>query len=625
MRFFSQGRVASTSPSHGHTSAILGWWLLPVHSLVAGIFVAYVFLCVQGKQYAISNHDKQNQPSKLSQSDVVALLSAVLTLLRAMAGACITLLGWRMLFFTLQQHGASLNEVNRMLAWRMPPFLLGRTQLILWALFLLSIPPQFASPILQGAVSWIPDTHYSPVGLKNITTPGPGGPWDWINLWSQDRLFGVMRAVGATAKASIDNFNYTTVAGSPSIPTRRLVDSLVGEKIGGKVANVTLPFFQVHSLDWPSSLDDIGDDLDFLDGIVTHADEPLLVYSNWLPSSPFYAGTIATRIMLAKKEIWEPGPNTTVNGTTTFDWPSPHVRHMKQWIVLAVVTDTLDGVNCMGNSSVFGSLGNVYRRDRSVIDGNGGCFLYGRLDYSAGVLHCHDCALVSDGVVEAAANYTADANATLRPDPLVDTAFAMIPEVLFYMAYTNTSQAPTWDNVNGWALGMIATSYQASWNALANQLTQTTFTDSSDLSDPVAVLRAEITSWRVWLWLGLNACLTVSCAALAILQRRFRTGVIGDPALTALMLDATAVVKSSSDHFQDVRTLNKDELSTRVRLKMSPHNSDAYSQSVRLVLDSSATSQHPLSYTAVEQARSPGQGDDGAFKSVSTIEYSILR
>lgn len=543
--------------SRNVASTIIRWWLFPAHLALAAVLVIVLQHSLQGKQFAVSQEGGQdlNVNFQLAQPDVIALVSTVLTLVRALAGAAVTLIGWRMAFLTLGTKGATLAQVDYMVSWRRPPI---KGQIALWLVFLLSVPSQFTAPVLQGAINWIPDTRYKLDGSRDVTTPGPSDYWDWTNMFTNNRYYDVMQAVGIASLASSKNFKpFNNSDSIPSIPSRRLVPSLLGENINSSVSNISLPFFQAHSLRWAQTADDIGADMGLLDSVISNGSAPALSFSDRITIDEeepnlFRIGTDPARLVLVNERKWQAQPK---DDTGKYQWPQSQVHHSANWVIVALTYNA----NCSTYFATFGIVNDIYLHDSEE-----SCFIFAKLNYTAGVLSCKDCKIVADGVVEAPTNYTG--NQTVLPDSLAGTAISMIPEVLFYTKIANSSLAPTWNNLNGYTVGTLATAYQASWNSLANRFAQDSM-DSTELSVPVEVLRALITSWRIWLWLGLNACLTVSALILACLQQHLRADVMRYPALTALLVDSRSVFEQRTEGFSDVGSLTKHDLSTPLRLE----------------------------------------------------------
>lgn len=195
---------------------------------------------------------------------------------------------------------------------------------------------------------------------------------------------------------------------------------------------------------------------------------------------------------------------------------------------------------------------------------------------------CKECRIVSSGVVEAA-NETRYSSAWIPiPDSLVANAISMIPEVLFYTKISNSSQAPTWQNIDGYTGGMIATAYQASWNSLTNGLRGSPM-ETTGISFPYPVLIAQVNEPRIVIWLGLNAVLTISGLLLALLQKRCQHKTVRDPATAALLLDTTALLDQDTTGLCNAITLRKEDKSLRLRLQMS--NQDGLYDHPRVKVD----------------------------------------
>ncbi|KAJ9661528.1 hypothetical protein H2198_001908 [Neophaeococcomyces mojaviensis] len=533
-----------------------GWWLLLAHLTLVFVLAVVLLHSVQGKQFAISQEGKKGLQghSDLAQPEVVAIVSAVLTIIRALAGAAITQIGWRMAFLALGTRGATLAQVDKMISWRRPPL---KGQIMLWVVFLLSVPSQFTAPVVQGAINWIPDTHYVFDRRRSITTPGPTIHWRWHNEFASNRYYEVQRAVGIASLASRGNFNKNaTPELGAEIPSRRLVPTLAGVKVGSKVFNVSLPIFKIHSLQWARSIKDVGYDLELLNSVIANRTAPAFSYSNWLSTKEgapnfFNLDTDPGRLVLVNKAQWQEAPQ---DEDDDYIWPSSRIASDTKWVIVS----TRWNVDDCSDLDIFGGVKDVYVHYHMRT-----CCLFAKIKYTAGTFECKDCSIVADGVIEAPANYTS--NQTVHADPLVDTAITMIPELLFYTKVANSSLAPTWDNLNGYTIGMIATAYQAGWNSLSNTFSQDVM-DSTDVSVPVSVLRADITSWRIWLWFGLNASLTMSGLLFGVLQWHSRTDAVAKPALAALLIDPQAIVEGNTSTSHDINSLIKDNISVMLRL-----------------------------------------------------------
>ena len=345
-------------------------------------------------------------------------------------------------------------------------------------------------------------------------------------------------------------------------PSRRLIPSLVGTPLKSILRNVTVPYFEIHSLDWITSVDQITDEeKKQLETVITEPSVAELAYGGHLRwddgrefSNPFSVGTDHARLVLVNTVRWNAAPYD--NRIRSFEYPSPIIDTSQKWVIMASqFTDP-----CSSSSPEFGDLSRIYRYTSPK---QTGCFHFARLNYTAAAMICRECRIVSNGVVEAS-NETTHLSAWVPiPDPLVTNAISMIPEVLFYTKISNSSQAPTWQNIDGYTCGMIATAYQASWNSLTNQW-QGSPMETTGISIPYSVLTAEISTSRIATWFGLNVVLTISGLLLASLQTRCQHKVVRDPATAVLLLDTTALQDQDTTGLCNAVTLRKEDKSLRL-------------------------------------------------------------
>jgi hypothetical protein len=564
----------------GWWNEFLNWWILPAHLTFATVFAFIVLKVLQGRHFLIAgseNHDHDSHIFRFYQSDVTTLLSLALVLIRSLAGCWLTLTGWRMAFISLERNGATLKEIIRMINYRIPsiqPW--GRARwrtksttalaFTMWTIFLLSLPTQFVAPLLTGAINWIPGTDFVQNHSQiSITTPGPAsGQWFNHNFYQNNRFYEVLSASGLASIASPLSFSFNDSTSSfYRPPSRRLIPSLLGMALNSTLANVTVPYFQIHSLDWITSADQVKNDIEHLEQIISSPEAPTLNYSSELFDNPFSFGTDKGRLVLVNDVPWVPAPFDNITGE--YIYPSPTIKTTVQWVIIA----TQFAQNCIdGWSPAFGPTPELYMYTSPTV---GNCYVFARMNFTAGAMTCKECPVILDGVVEATYTTNDPPSWTPVPDPLVENAISMVPEVLFYMKVSNSSQAPSWQNIDGYTRGMVTTAYQASWNSLANGW-QASPMVVTEVSTPYPILIAKVITWRVSTWFGLNTILTISGLLLAHLQRYCENKTIRNPALAALMLDTSAILRQDANGLCNAVFLRKCDESLRLRIKVSEGN-----------------------------------------------------
>ena len=558
----------------GPCATLLSWWLLPAHFITSTALALALLLLVDQRSFLVKASDtRENSNSttfKLYQSDVTTLISVALVLIRIASGSWLALTGWRMSFIVLERNGATLSELSRMINYRIPPITFHhrgqprqqQSNMLLpamWLILLLAMPSTLVSPLLTGAVSWIPNFESgNPTSIINITTAGQGERWRQYNMYANNRFYEVLGAFGLSSIA-------TTKSYSPNSTSifRRRIPSISGTAINSTLAKATIPYFDIESLDWVMSVDQLGDDTALLQAVIGDPHYPALNISN--SRNPFNHGTDSGRLTLVNEVPWVPAPYLN-DSVDTFVYPNATLQHASKWVIVA----THFRESCASGPTYFGESSEFYH-----YDGAGGCFLFARINYTAGVLTCTNCPIVLDSIVEADSSTSNSTSPwTAEPDAMVEQAIALMPEVLFYMKIGNTSNIPLWHNLDGYTRGMLSVAYQASWNSLTTDFQANDTT--TVLSPQYPVLVASITRWRVLLWLLLNASLTVSGVILAVLQISCQAKTIQNPPLSALMIDTSAVLQEDRNGLCNAAYADKRDAHLRLRLVVPGRTAETY-------------------------------------------------
>lgn len=140
-------------------------------------------------------------------------------------------------------------------------------------------------------------------------------------------------------------------------------------------------------------------------------------------------GTDSGRLTIVNTKPWVPAQKT---GDGRYEYPLPTIERGTKFLAIAIAR----GGCSNGADSSLGNVPKAWTYEDSTTGGE--CFMFARFDYSAGIISCKDCRVVSDGVVEASSN----APFTVQEDPLAKTAIAIMPKVLFYIKIANISSTP---------------------------------------------------------------------------------------------------------------------------------------------------------------------------------------
>jgi hypothetical protein len=155
------------------------------------------------------------------------------------------------------------------------------------------------------------------------------------------------------------------------------------------------------------------------------------------------------------------------------------------------------------------------------------CFAIAEVKLTASQTICRNCQIAQSGVVEARSSSPGKDGITVQPDPWVDVIFDMLPEVMSLMTVMNTTDAPAFDNPEGYLKGFISQAYQSSWNSIMDlfaysEVAENQYTVTTVASVPRPAIQASISKARMVSWFCLNLLLTFAGVVLMVLQRRCR-------------------------------------------------------------------------------------------------------
>ena len=569
--------------NYGWSARLADWRYPTLHLLGTVAITSSLLAVVDGRTFPIGKGDfskmdsKGKKVSNLTQPAMTSIISLALVVQRLVGGAWLTLAGWRTAFTVLEVDGASLGDIGRMIDYRCPPlrrpFSSQRKGLLptLWAVFLLSTPSLFTSPLLTSAVNWIPAEmyRYSNEPLR-IPQPGPSNSWNENNMWPNNRVYEVYNAVGLASTADLFDFNLSVPA-----TYKRFLPWLPIMPANSIVANITIPVFHMNSFQPIRDRSEITEDFDVVENVITNLNNSNQNFS--VETNLFSSGSDSGRLTIVQTKPWQASETIGIvydvlpfkdNYTENmYKYPAATVVTERKLVIMSMQFDE----PCVPQyNSKFGSYQDFYSYD-SVANGKGnhllekGCYVFFDLNYTAGVTMCKDCRVQSNGLTPGGLVTIDDASTQILPDPLVETALAMMPDVLFYMEIANSSFAPTFNNIEGYARGMLSTAYQASWNALARSFLNDSYAETR-YQRPVPGLEARLSRVRVAAWCILNILFAFSAVLLYILQRDCDFKAVVKPWLSALILDTSAVIASDKTGLCNARELKWEDRSTYLRL-----------------------------------------------------------
>ncbi|KAF9634697.1 hypothetical protein BFW01_g5592 [Lasiodiplodia theobromae] len=532
---------------------VRAWYFFPLHLILVIAFAVIALAYLNGQTFPSSSDAPFGTTivhifkGELRQADVTTLISAALVLVRLTLNVCSSIAAQRSIFILLEKCGITLQEIERIFSFEQGPVGLNGFKLGTIVLLLLLIPAQLSAPLAQGAVSWVPELRLRHADYNvTLNVAGPTLAFTEFQEHIEPRDFSIKRASGLAVIHRHGPDFYTVENSTKKVPSRRWAPAFREHELSNHtkgyqalltnttIGNTTLPMFHMSNLTW----------IDYDPSFEQFLDEHNGLFNVTGPMNPIRASLPGNAIILRNRTMdsWlSAWPNATRLNNTTFK--------------IAVLTENL-GENatatCSGrkSSSIFGALPQTKPYSAKGPTNYTNCYLFAETTISAGTTQCHDCSIISPGVVERPGNATASFD--LSPDPLLPIIMGMLPETMLSIVTGNATYAPTWSNLDGFVAGAFAAAYQASWNDLTDRLAQPQQQTSTNISLPSYPLRADIDPTRVRTWLAFHLLVVVSGAILAVMQARCSLPPVVDFAAACLLTDPSAVVRAADA--ADVRT-----------------------------------------------------------------------
>jgi len=495
----------------------------------------------------------------IQQSDISTIVSALQTLLRAVGDIWTGVTVWRCMFVLLKT-GITLSDFQSTISLRFPtwclPIFYGHSSIYkhftansklgklvaITLTIILTFPSRLSSPILTGSINWIP-SNYTLRGtqqVKQVSNTAPGTEaWYWYRKAPHLMAPIIVDIAAATA---IDIWGRNLPRSSSQV-MRRYLYTTSNLTVGSQLENVTVPFFSIDSLRW----------------LPTPEIESIQFQSKKLGSyslDPFLTSERPWVALIPPKD-WKPSQDR--------GFPKANVKEESG--ILAVLVDPShpnvgnNSRHCQDLRSTlyFGDIPPDIGLKRRT---GGTCYAFAAVGYRAGAAKCVNCRIFTTGVVESGDISTL----TLQNDPMTSEALVLLPKVSQSMISGNSSVPlpyapwPLESNITYYATEVLSRAYQSIWGALTEEF----HADNVSLSTNVHIVvndsvQAQVTFWRVWLWLGLNVMLTLS-GLLWFLYGSSELGMVFDAESTALLLDPTSISGYDDHHL----SMSKGHISREV-------------------------------------------------------------
>jgi hypothetical protein len=542
------------------------WYLLHLGLCVA--FFEFMVTLVDGHAFRIGNPTYFIQrESGLYQAEVTGFVSAALVVLRLVAEVGSSLIIWRLVFLLLGKTGITLVELCRVVDMRLPMLSGFRSRkLISWSLFgviivVLVWPSSIAAPLANSSLQWIPSTQLAHSKVRDYTIPAIQNPGEWLSFLYP---FNMMEIALRAAIMGVKDSDYAFIA-TPG--TQRQYLYLNPHLPSSSLITAEMPYFEVSNISWRNAefrpkLESPND----LRNASMQKEAPnarlmgtlgFWKRQNWTYSSAIDLYSQTPTVYEGKKNVSvlvgriQPCVDTDAevdSGTSKCTSPSKFNA------------DAVQGTNstkCLFKTRKFGQLPlgvSHYSQPQYLNDewAASDCYIVAEVSMRIGITAKQDTNITLVGASEdlhsASPLHRANqSQSALTSDWATLPTLDMMTDVLQELVWLEVGQQYQRDNVDGYLKGMLTVAYHATRSALVHQIADSKTTISATPSEPI--VRASVNRGRLYGWLGLNACLTLSAMLLWTVQSvtAKSSKTVRDPTLVALTTNMDAVCHYNGD------------------------------------------------------------------------------
>ncbi|KAF5568724.1 hypothetical protein FNAPI_2 [Fusarium napiforme] len=401
---------------------------------------------------------RQEEGIVLRSSDITTILSIATKVLDYLRLLWTGMIGWRLSFIVMETQGLEIKQLSSYLNLR-PSFRSWprRKEWLVAVIFLLLMPQPFISPVILGSVDWSPATKEGkPMTLASGEPTARARGWYWYLDQSPNRRVTIRTAGGMASRAwGAEDLQHQGTS-RHVMPTTASVNSTLLDAI--------LPSIQIHNITW-----EIGD---IPDETARYARQNASQLS-LVDESPFDYIRTGVGLIFNPGETWNTKEVVNIDHSkweAAFPQATKWTGSMSVFMTLsrqqAIGCQTIKP-NAFGNSSTFDHLRAFPGNNNEV---NETCIAWGTVNFTAGTIIAPRSKFVTPQIVEYNPwNDTVldtDVVGAIEPSIWTREALWLLPDTMAQVAVMNTSQLPTWENLNNYTETLIRISYLANWDTL---------------------------------------------------------------------------------------------------------------------------------------------------------------
>lgn len=503
--------LTNSSKNKNHVKRIYKAWLfLFGHAICCLALSLTIVLKINGYNAIEKSSPRySNGKLRLRVSDVTTLVSAGLVIIKYTVTCWSAVAVWRCAYILTQstESGLSPQQLSFMTKYKMPPWLghpftkpNGIKNWMIAAILLLLLPQSFTAPLLSGAIDWSPSSV--PVGTTipvNSTVPTASFDPDWYQ-YTESKNYSIVRKSTFRAAAGLASLAWSdpsTISANGTSLTGNGCRHVVnddGLSVNSTLIHFIVPCIQIHNISW-----EMSDDY-----ITRTVSNGIFAPSSLVDDNPQQYRTPGQAVLFDPNQGW----NDSQAGFTP---PNPTLFSGTLRLGL-LIADQYTDPDCTGlRPNSFGDVNAIPYYKLSWAEGV--CYLVANVTLTAGVTTSALSSYLSSRIIE---DQTPIEKVVFEPNSWVQESLWLLPDLMTMVAVTNSTQLPTWDNVDLYAENLIRRSYLAAWGSLhaAFELNGVV----SMATPREARNQATVSYQRVFAWLGISFMMTFGGILLLLLS-----------------------------------------------------------------------------------------------------------
>jgi hypothetical protein len=485
------------------------WFLLCAHTICC-IALSLVLLFVINGYEAIDTSTPRYSDGKLllRVSDITTLVSVALVIIKFFVSCWAAFAVWKCAFVLTYsvKPVIDIRRLSFMTRYKLPPWIRHRFELpkghqswIMAAALPFIFLQSFISPILSGAVDWNPSSVLAGKAVQvNFTGPSADfSEWGWYLGQDVTRKEFLRRAAGFAALAWSSTTTVSTNGTSITGNGCRHVVNDDGLPAGSTVANATIPCIDIHSISWATSPASPNMTSLVLDP------SPLTIVGD----NPYYYFDFGGKgYVFDPNNLWDSRQAANV-------LPNATLFSRSMYAGLQIARQTGGRLPACKNlaPTIFGNASSIKQWLFDIDDTDANCYIVGNISFTAGVTTSRVSTYLSSRVVE---DQTPLDQVVFEPSAWVQESLWLLPDLMTMVATTNSSQLPTWDNIDIYFEALVRQCYLAAW-----AMYKASFDMESLVYNAIAVeprIQASVAFGRVLSWLAI--CLLMTLGGVCLLR-----------------------------------------------------------------------------------------------------------